>query len=208
MPKPHDINSIPPSPPAGGEGELRAAKQGEGAVRFGDCPLSLTSRWSVCPSPPEGGEGLRPIPINRRQDHARNALGVFKNVAIGEADDLVALVFHICGARGVLGFVPRMAVAVKFDDKPVAPRSEVGDVMRAKDHLADEFDALQPAAAQDRPELCLGRGHFGSQRFGVISRLDVALGQLTPPSPWQRFASPFPLPLKGARAFGNASSHA
>jgi hypothetical protein len=31
---------------------------------------------------------------------------------------------------------------------------------------------------------------------------------LTSPSPWQRFAWPFPLPLKGARAFGNASSHA
>jgi hypothetical protein len=63
--------------------------------------------------------------------------------------------------------------------------------------LADEFDALQPATAQDRPELCLGRGHFGSQRFGVIPRSDVALGQSTPPSPW-RFA-PVPLPLKGAR---------
>jgi hypothetical protein len=63
--------------------------------------------------------------------------------------------------------------------------------------LADEFDALQPAAAQDRPELCLGRGHFGSQRFGVISRSDVALGQSTPPSPW-RFA-PVPLPQKGVR---------
>ena len=208
MPKRNDINSIPPSPPSGGEGKLRVAKQGEGAVRFVDYPLSLTSRWSVCPSPPEGGAGLRPIPINRRQDHARDAFGVFKNVAIGEADDLVALAFHICGARGVMGFVPRMAVAIKFDDKPVAPRREVGDVMRSKDHLADEFDALQPATAQDRPELCLGRGHFGSQRFGVIPRLDVALGQLTPPSPWQRFASPFPLPLKGARAFGNASSQA
>jgi hypothetical protein len=197
MPKRTDIKSIPPSPPLGGEGKLRVAKQGEGAVRFGDCPLSLTSRWSVCPSPPEGGEGLRPIPINRRQDHARDAFGVFKNVAIGEADDLIAFAFHICGARGVLGFVPRMAVAVKFDDKPVATRSEVGDVMRPKDHLANEFDALQPATAQDRPELCLGRGHFGSQRFGVIPRFDVALGQLTSPSPW-RFA-PVPLPLKGVR---------
>ncbi len=208
MPKRADITSIPPSPPLGGEGKLRAAKQGEGGVRFGDCPLSLTSRWSACPSPPEGGEGLRPIPINRRQDHAHDAFGMFKNVAIGEADDLVTLAFHEIGARGVLGFVPRMAVAVEFDDKPVAPRSEVGDVMRAKDHLAHEFDALQPAAAQDRPELCLGRGIFGSQRFGVIPRFDVALGQLTSPSPWQRFAWPFPLPLKGARAFGNASSHA
>jgi hypothetical protein len=101
-----------------------------------------------------------------------------------------------------------MAVAVEFDDKPVAPRSEVGDVMRPKDHLANEFDALQPATAQVLLELCLGRGHFGPQRFGVIPRLDVALGQLTSPSPWQRFAWPFPLPLKGARAFGNASSHA
>lgn len=208
MPKRTDITSIPPSPPLGGEGKLRVAKQGEGEVCFGDCPLSLTSRWSVCPSPPEGGEGLRPIPINRRQDHPRDAFGVFKNVSIGEADNLVALAFHETGARGVLGFVPRMAVAIKFDDKPVAPRSEVGDVMRPKDHLADEFDALQPATAQDRPELCLGRGHFGSQRFGVIPRLDVALGQLTSPSPWQRFAWPFPLPLKGARAFGKASSHA
>ena len=208
MPKRTDITSIPPSPPLGGEGKLRAAKQGEGEVCFGDCPLSLTSRWSVCPSPPEGGEGLRPIPSNRRQDHARDAFGIFKNIAIGKADDLVALAFHINGARGVLGFVPRMAVAIEFDDKPVAPRSEVGDVMRSKDHLAHEFDALQPATAQDRPELCLGRGHFGSQRFGVIPRSDVALGQLTSPSPWQRFAWPFPLPLKGARAFGNASSHA
>jgi hypothetical protein len=42
-----------------------------------------------------------------------------------------------------------------------------------------------------------GRGQFGSQRFGVISRSDIALGQLTPPSPW-RFA-PVPLPLKGVR---------
>ena len=208
MPKRADITSIPPSPPLGGEGKLRVAKQGEGAVCFGDYPLSLTSRWSVCPSPPKGGEGLRPVLSNRRQDHARNAFGIFKNVAIGEADDLVALAFHICGAHGVMGFAPRMAVAVKFDHKPVAPSREVGDVMRSKDHLADEFDALQPATAQDRPELCLGRGHFGPQRFGVISRLDVALGQLTPPSPWPRFASPFPLPLKGARAFGNASSHA
>ena len=208
MPKRTYIPAIPPSPPLGGEGKLRVAKQGEGGVRFGDCPLSLTSRWSICPSPPEGGEGLRPVTTNRRQDHARDAFGVFKNVAIGEADNLVALAFHETGARGVLGFVPRMAVAVEFDDKPVAPRSEVGDVMRPKDHLADEFDALQPATAQDRPELCLGRGHFGSQSFGVIPRFDVALGQLTPPSPWQRFASPFPLPLKGARAFGNASSHA
>lgn len=208
MPKRTYIPAIPPSPPLGGEGKLRVAKQGEGAVCFGDCPLSLTSRWSVCPSPPEGGEGLRPVLANSRQDHARNAFGVFKNVAIGEADDLVALAFHINGARGVLGFLPGMAVAIKFDDKPVAARSEVGDVMRAKDHLADEFDALQPAATQDRPELCLGRGHFGSQSFGVSSGADIALGQLIPPSPWQRFASPFPLPLKGARAFGNASSHA
>jgi hypothetical protein len=69
--------------------------------------------------------------------------------------------------------------------------------MRSKDHLADEFDALQPTTAQDRPELCLGRGHFGSQSFGVIPRFDVALGQLTSPSPWQRFAWPFPLPPKG-----------
>ena len=197
MPKRTDISSIPPSPPSGGEGKLRGAKQGEGAVRFGDCPLSLTSRWSVCPPPPEGGEGLRPVPINRRQDHSRDAFGVFKNIAIGEADDLVAFAFHINGARGVMGFAPRMAVAIEFDDKPVATRSEVGDVMRSKDHLAHEFDALQPPTAQDRPELCLGRGHFGSQSFGVISRSDVALGQLTPPSPW-RFA-PVPLPLKGAR---------
>jgi hypothetical protein len=208
MPKRTDIKPIPPSPPLGGEGKLRETKQGEGGVRFGDCPLSLTSRWSVCPSPPEGGEGLRPVLANRRQDHSRDAFGVFKNVAIGEADDLLALAFHINGARGVLGFAHRMAVAVKFDDKPVATRREVGDVMRSKDHLADEFDALQPTTAQDRPELCLGRGHFGSQRFGVIPRLDVALGQLTPPSPWRRFASPVPLPLKGARAFGNASSYA
>jgi hypothetical protein len=191
------IKSIPPSPPLGGEGKLRVAKQGEGGV---------TSRWSVCPSPPEGGEGLRPVPPNRRQDHARDAFGVFKNIAIGEADDLVAFAFHINGARGVMGFAPRMAVAIEFDDKPVATRSEVGDVMRSKDHLAHEFDALQPAAPQDRPEFCLWRGDFGSQRFGVISRSDVALGQLTPPSPW-RFA-PVPLPLKGARAFGNASSYA
>jgi len=197
MPKRTDIKSIPPSPPLGGEGKLRVAKQGEGGVRFGDCPLSLTSRWSVCPSPPEGGEGLRPIPINRRQDHPRDAFRIFKNVAIGEADDLEALAFHICGARGVLGFAHRMAVAIEFDDKPVATCSEVGDVMRSKDHLADEFDALQPAAAQDRLELCLGRGHFGSQSFGAISRSDVALGHLTPPSPW-RFA-PVPLPLKGVR---------
>jgi hypothetical protein len=197
MPKRTDINSIPPSPPLGGEGKLRVAKQGEGAVCFGDYPLSLTSRWSVCPSPPEGGEGLRPVLANRRQDHPRNAFGVFKNVAIGEADDLVALAFHICGARGVLGFLPRMAVAIKFDDKPVAARSEVGDVMWPKYHLADEFDALQPATAQDRPELLFGRRHFGSQSFGVRSGADIALGQLTPPSPW-RFA-PVPLPLKGVR---------
>jgi len=197
MPKRTDITSIPLSPPLGGEGKLRAAKQGEGALRFGDCPLSLTSRWSVCPSPPEGGKGLRPVLANRRQDHARDAFGVFKNVAIGEADDLEALAFHICGARGVLGFVPRMAVAIEFDDKPEAARSEVGDVMRSKDHLADEFDALQPATAQDRPELCLGRRHFGSQSFGVRSGADIALGQSAPPSPW-RFA-PVPLPLKGAR---------
>jgi len=90
-----------------------------------------------------------------------------------------------------------MAVAIEFDDKLVAPRSEVGDVMRPKDHLAHKFDAFEPATAQDRPELCLGRGHFGSQSFGVISRSDVTLGQLTPPSPW-RFA-PVSLPLKGAR---------
>ena len=197
MPKRTYIPAIPPSPPLGGEGKLRVAKQGEGGVRFGDCPLSLTSRWSICPSPPEGGEGLRPVTTNRRQDHARDAFGVFKNVAIGEADDLVTLAFHICGARGVMGFVPCMAVAVEFDDKSLAPRSEVGDVMRSKDHLADEFDAIKPATAQDRPELLFGRGHFGSQRFGVIPRSDVALGQLTPPSPW-RFA-PVPLPLKGVR---------
>jgi hypothetical protein len=79
-----------------------------------------------------------------------------------------------------------MAVAIEFDDKPVATCSEVGDVMRSKDHLADEFDALQPAAAQDRLELCLGRGHFGSQSFGAISRSDVALGHLTPPPPRRR----------------------
>lgn len=197
MPNRTDIKSIPPSPPLGGEGKLRVAKQGEGGVRFGDCPLSPTSRWSACPLPPEEGEGLRPVPSNRRQDHARDAFGIFKNVAIGKADDLVAPAFHINGARGVMGFVPRMAVAIKFDDKPVAARSEVGDVMRPKDHLPDEFDALQPAAAQDRPELCLGRGHFGSQRFGVRSGAYIALGHLTPPSPW-RFA-PVPLPLKGAR---------
>jgi hypothetical protein len=198
MPKRTDIKSIPPSPPSGGEGKLRGAKQGEGGVRFGDCPHSLTSRWSVCASPPEGGVGKScEVLANRRQDHPRNAFGGFKNVAIGEADDLVALAFHETGARGVLGFVPRMAVAIEFDDKPVAPRSEVGDVMRPKDHLADEFDALQPATAQDRPELCLGRGHFGSQSFGVRSGADIALGQLAPPSPW-RFA-PVPLPLKGAR---------
>jgi len=197
MPKRTDIKSIPPSPPLGGEGKLRVAKQGEGGVRFGECPLSLTSRWSVCPSPPEGGEELRPVLANRRQDHTPDAFGIFKNVVIGEADDLVALAFHINGARGVLGFAPRMAVAIEFDDKPVTPRREVGDVMRSKDHLAHEFDALQPATPQDRPELLFGRGQFGSQRFGVISRSDVALGQLTPPSPW-RFA-PVPLPLKGVR---------
>lgn len=208
MPKRTDITSIPPSPPLGGEGKLRAAKQGEGGVCFGDCPCSLTSCWSVCPSPAEGGEGLRPIPTKRCQDHPRDAFGVFKNVAIGEADDFVALAFHINGARGVIGFVPRMAVAVEFNDKSLAARGEVGDVMWPKYHLADEFDAIQPATAQDRPEFLFGRRHFGSQRFGVIPRSDVALGQLTPPSPWQRFASPFPLPLKGARAFGNASSYA
>lgn len=197
MSKRTDITSIPPSPPLGGEGKLRVAKQGEGGVRFGDCPLSLTSRWSACPSPPEEGEGLRPVLANRRQDHARDAFGIFKNVAIGKADDLVAPAFHINGACGVMGFFPRMAVAIKFDDKPVAARSEVGDVMRPKDHLADEFDALQPAAAQDRPELFFGRRHFGSQRFGVRSGADIALGHLTPPSPW-RFA-PVPLPLKGVR---------
>jgi hypothetical protein len=198
MPKRTDISSIPPSPPLGGEGKLRIAKQGEGEVCFGGCPLSLTSRWSVCPSPPKGGEGNScQVPINRRQNHARNAVGVFKNVAIGEADDLVAHAFHICGARGVMGFVPRMAVAVEFDDKPVAARSEVGDVMRPKHHLADEFNALQPAAPQDRPEFLFGRRHFGSQDFGVIPGSDVALGHLTPPSPW-RFA-PVPLPLKGVR---------
>lgn len=197
MPKRADTPSIFPSPPSGGEGKLRVAKQGEGGVCFGDCPLSLTSRWSVCPSPPEGGEGLRPVLSKRRQDDPRNAFGVFKNVAIGEADDVVAPAFHINGARGVLGFLPRMAVAIEFDDKPVAPRSEVGDVMRSKDYLADEFDAVQPATAQNRPELCLGRRHFGSQSFGVRSGADIALGHLTPPSPW-RFA-PVPLPLKGAR---------
>ena len=197
MPKRTYIPAIPPSPPLGGEGKLRAAKQGEGAVRFGDYPLSLTSRWSVCPSSPEGGEGLRPIPSNRRQDHSRDAFGIFKNVAIGKADDLVAFAFHINGARGVMGFLPGMAVAIEFDDKLVAARSEVGDVMRPKDHLAHEFDALQPTTAQDRPELCLGRGYFGSQRFGVRSGADIALAHLTPPSPW-RFA-PVPLPLKGAR---------
>jgi len=115
----------------------------------------VTSRWSVCPSPAEGGEGLRPVPPNRRQDHARDAFGVFKNIAIGEADDLVAFAFHINGTRGVMGFVPRMAVAIEFDNKPVATRSEVGDVMRSKDHLADEFDALQPAPASTDSPLSL-----------------------------------------------------
>jgi len=167
-------------------------------VGFGDFPLSLTSLWSVCPSPPEGGEGNScEVPANRRQDHARDAFGVFKYVAIGEADDLIALAFHICSAGGVMGFVPRMAVAIEFDDKPVAARSEVGDLMRSKDHLAHEFNALQPATPQDRPELLFRRGHIGSQSFGVMPSSDVTLHQSTSPSPW-RFA-PVPLPLKGAR---------
>ena len=185
MPKSTDISSILPSPPSGGEGKLRGAKQGEGGVN-------------------KSG----PVLAERNQDHSSNSFGVFENVAVGEANDFVALAFHESRARRVIGFPSGVAVAVQFDDQLVFSRGEVGSVIRAKDHLADEFYPLQPAAAQDRPELFFGWRHFGAKLLGTFPVGNVALGQSTPPSPWRRFASPFPLPLKGAREFGNASHHA
>lgn len=209
MPKRTDISSIPPSPPSGGEGKLRVAKQGEGGVFIRgdgcDCLRSLALR--ACTSPPKGGEGgLFPILADGMQDHSGDAFGVFEDVAVGEADDFVAFAFHEGGARGVMGFLSGVAVAVEFDDEVVGSGGEVGGVMRAEHHLADELDALQPATAQDGPKLRFGRRHFGAELFGACAVGDVAFRQSTAPSPW-RFA-PFPLPLKGAKEFGNASHHA
>ena len=202
MPKRTDISSIPPSPPLGGEGKLRAAKQGEGGVCVGgdgcDCRRSL----ALCafPSPPEGGQGgLFPVLANRVQYHSGDTFGVFENVAVGETDDFVAFALHERGSCRVIGFRPGVAVAVEFDDQLVAARSEVSDILGSEHHLADELDCFQSATTQDRPELFFRRRHFGSEIFGVVPSADVAFGQSNPPSPWQRFASPFPLPLKGAR---------
>ncbi len=155
---------------------------------------------SLPPSPPEGGEGdLRPIPSQSDQYGTQDAFGVCHHLAVAKADDAETFALDKFRPASVVSLAPSMAVSVQLDDKAVLSGCKVGDIIRAKDHLADEFDAFQSAAAQQRPEFFLRRRHFGSQFLSVVPVRDVTLDQMTPPSPWRRCASPFPLPLKGAR---------
>lgn len=177
MPKRIDLSFILPSPPSGGEGKLRVAKQGEGGV-----------------------DKSSPVFADCVQDHSSDAFRVVENVTVGKADDFVAFAFHESGPGSVVSFSTSMAVAVEFDDQFMAAGGEVGGIARPKDHLPHEFNALQSPASQDRPELRFGRRHFGAELLGACAVGDVSFRQSTAPSPWRRCAPPFPLPLKGVRA--------
>ncbi len=227
------VGSTPPSPPSGGEGRAASAAKGEGGRGVARMELmdissrqfehvSRSLRFALSPSPPaplplkgargaNGSETLTPVsaPIlaQRDQDHSGDAFGVFENVAVGEADNFIASALHKGGTGGIIFLSSRVAVTVEFDNKLMTARREIGGIIGAEHHLADEFDAFKPAAAKDRPEFCFRRRHFGSKPFCAVPVRDVALGQFTPPSPFAA-ARLFPFPLKRAKEFGNHSHHA
>lgn len=185
MPKRTDISFILPSPLSGGEGKLRVAKQGEGGVN-----------------------NLRPIFTNRVQDHAGHAFGIFEDCSVGKPDYSETFAFHEFRSRGVIRRLCGMTFSVEFDDEPVSASGKIGNIVWTENHLSDEFDSFQTATAQDRPKFRFRRRQFASQSFCVVSDAVVPLQLTTPPSPWRRFASPFPLPLKGVRGIGNVFHHA
>lgn len=198
MPKGPNIQSLPPSPPLGAEGKLRVAKQGEGGVYSKGSVF--TPPAPPTPLPLKGVRGVSgEIPAKFDQYRAQDAFGVCHHLAVAKADDAETFALDKFRPASVVSLAPSMAVSVQLDDKTVLSGCKVGDIIRAKDHLADEFDAFQSAAAQQRPEFFLRRRHFGTQPFRISPVRSVALDQVTPPSPWRRCASPFPLPLKGAR---------
>jgi hypothetical protein len=207
--KPSTGTLLPPSPPSGGEGQTeRSDVRERGTERSVESFVHCLGRSSpspslaapAYPSPPEGGEGgLAPILAKRDQDGPQDAFGIGYDVIVGETDHAEAFAFHICGSISIINFLPGMAISIQLNDETLAPRRKVSHVEGAKDHLADEFDAFQPASAKKRPEFGFWWRHLGAQAFCVGSVGDVAFGHLIAPSPWRRSASPVPLPLKGVR---------
>lgn len=168
----------------------------------------LSAFRTVFPFLPKGGERLFPIFTNRVQDHAGHTVGIFEDIAVGKPDYSETFAFHEFRSRGVIRRLYGMTFSVKFYDEPLAAGGKIGDIVWAENHLPHEFDAFQAATAQDRPKFRFWRGQFASQSFGVVSDADIPLQLILPPSPWRRFASPFPLPLKGVRGIGNVIHHA
>jgi len=185
-----------PSPPSGGEGPLRSAKQGAGGVfnwstlrllRFALAPSPC--RFAAVPLPLKGARGdLRRTAQNLRgtrgfgvfaefgQYRTQDAVEIGHDLAVGEADHPVALALDKFRALGVMVFAAGVAVAVQFYRQLVGARRKIGGI-GADRMLADKFYALQPSGAQGGPELSFDRGHFGAQAFGAVSRLFVAPGQ-------------------------------
>ena len=196
-----------PSPPSGGEGPLRSAKQGAGGV--GLIPKARSLRFALAPSPcrfaavplplkgARGFYGLVRLLLKRvrgfgvfaefGQNRAQDAVEIGHDLAVGEADHPVTLAFHKFRALGVMVFAAGVAVTVQFYRQFFGPHRKVGGI-GADRMLTDEFYALQPSGAQGGPEFSFDRGHFGAQAFGAVSRLLVALGQVD---------CPRSLPLRG-----------
>jgi hypothetical protein len=99
------------------------------------------------------------------------------------------------GSGAIIGFPPSVRVSVEFDDEPFGSGGEVGDVGRDDDLLL-KFHA-EAVGADAIPEAAFRLGEGSAQLLGAHSGFGVPTH--TPPAPCRRFASAFPLPLKGAR---------
>jgi hypothetical protein len=97
---------------------------------------------------------------NLAADHLENAVRIFEDVVVPEADDAIAEGFDHMRARSI--DISRMLSSVELDREAQASAGEVGD-MRANGKLADEFRAFEPAASQIVPKSVLGIGALSAQ---------------------------------------------
>lgn len=130
---------------------------------------------------PRWGEGVLSAPSRKQQllaDGLKDALGVFQDVVVSEAEDAVAEVFDRCGSVPVDILI--VLAAVEFDHEMRVAAGEVGDVLSNRE-LADELGVFELATAEVVPETLLGVG--GCATEFTRNRRQAFFRQRCSPSP-------------------------
>jgi hypothetical protein len=88
-------------------------------------------------------------------DALDNTISVAKHVVVPEAKYQISLCFEDGGSLGILTTQFEVLAAIELDNQPRRFAAEVHHI-RGYRHLPTEFQSIEPAVAQSKPQRALG----------------------------------------------------